>query len=165
MNQVDLSRAGDLKHEFDRAFAALHVAKEDRTEDMLAIMLFGAKYALKLGDVSGIYSNKTIARIPAARPGLLGIAGFRGAILPVYDLGALIGLPASDKPKWLAVVRGGEVAIAFEAFDGHLRVPADTIAANEYKDGGRQYLSHLIRSDDGIRSVVNLEHALKAATT
>lgn len=165
MTQVTLSRADDLKQEFDRTFAALHVTKEDRSEDLLAITLFGSKYALKLGDVSGIYSNRKIARIPAARPGLLGIAGFRGAILPVYDLGALIGLPASVKPKWLAVVRAGDVAVAFEAFDGHLRVPAHTIAANEYKDGGRQYLSHLIRSDDGIRSVVNLEHALKAATT
>ena len=165
MTDHNLSRAEDMKREFDRGFAVVHERAEARTEDLLAIGLFGAKYALRLQDVAGLSSNKKITRIPAARPGLLGIAGFRGRILPVYDLGALIGLPGSVTPRWLAVARSGDVAVAFEAFDGHLRVPAGSIAANEYKDGGRQYLSHLIRSEDGIRSIVNLENALKTATT
>ncbi len=165
MNDAILDRAEGLRREFDRTFAAAQEKKEARTENLLAITLFGAKYALRLHEIAGLYANKKIARIPASRPGLLGIAGFRGLILPVYDLGALIGLPGSVRPRWLAVVRTGDVAIAFESFDGHLRVEAEAIAPNTHKEGARQYLSHLISSGDGIRSVVDLETALKPATT
>lgn len=163
MSRGPLSRthAHELRREFDSAFARAPERKDERTVDLLGITLFGAGYALRLADVAGLYASKKIARVPAARPGLLGIAGFRGAILPVYDLAALIGLPASVRPKWLAVAKTGDVAIAFESFDGHLRVPETAVAANDYKDGARRFVSHLTPSDEGLRGVIDLDNALK----
>lgn len=164
MTDVSHARAGELKRIFDQAFALPPETKEENARDMLGITLYGNAYALALSDVAGVYSNKKIARTPSTERGLLGIAGFRGAILPVYDLGVLIGLPPSANPRWVAVIKPGDIAVAFESFDGHLRVPTADIAANDYKDAGRQYLSHLIGSEDGMRGVVDLSTALKPAT-
>ncbi|MCA0201796.1 MAG: chemotaxis protein CheW, partial [Proteobacteria bacterium] len=150
-----------LRADFDAAFIRAPEQKIERMADLLGITLFGAAYALKLQDVAGLYAGKKIARVPGSKPGLLGIAGFRGAILPVYDLAALIGLPASVRPKWLAVAKSGDIAIAFDSFDGHLRVPEAAVAVNEYKDGVRQYVSHLTQSKDGLRGVIDLDNALK----
>jgi purine-binding chemotaxis protein CheW len=161
MSPVSSTQAYELRQEFDRAFARAPERKDDHTLDLLGITLFGAAYALRLADVAGLYAGKKIARVPASRPGLLGIAGFRGAILPVYDLAALIGLPASVRPKWLAVAKSGDVAIAFDSFDGHLRVPEAAVAVNEYKDGVRRFVSHLTQSDEGLRGVIDLDNALK----
>lgn len=164
MNEPHASRAQELQRAFDRGFASLPDTKVEDTQDLLGISLYGNAYALQLSEVSGVFSNKKIARTPAIARGLLGVAGFRGAILPVYDLAVLIGLPPSVKPRWIAVVKPGDIAVAFEAFDGHLRVPKHFIAANTYKDGGRQYLSHLIDMNGEIRGVVDLAFALKPAT-
>lgn len=158
------SQAQALKQEFDSGFASLPERKEEHTADLLSITLLGTQYALHLSSVLGLYANKKITRVPAAKPGLLGIAGFRGIILPVYDLAALIGLPAGAHPKWLAVAKSGDVAIAFEAFGGHLRVPESALATNDYKDGVRRFVSQLVQSEDGLRGVIDLETALKPVT-
>jgi purine-binding chemotaxis protein CheW len=161
MSSLSSTQADHMRRAFDAAFARAPEQKDDHTVDLLGITLFGAAYALKLGDVSGLYAGKKIARMPASKPGLLGIAGFRGVILPVYDLATLIGLPASVAPKWLAIAKPGDIAIAFDSFDGHLRVPEEAVAVNEYKDGVRQYVSHLTQSQDGLCGVIDLDNALK----
>ncbi len=164
MSPVSQTQAYELRRDFDQAFARAPEQKEAHTADLLGITLFGAAYALKLGDVAGLYAGKKIARVPSVKPGLLGIAGFRGVILPVYDLAALIGLPPSVRPKWLAVAKSGDVAIAFDSFDGHLRVPETAVAVNEYKDGARRFVSHLTPSAEGLRGVIDLDNALKPVT-
>ncbi len=92
------------------------------------------------------------------------MAGFRGAILPIYDLAALVGLPASEKARWFAIVAGAELAVAFETFDGHVSVPADAVVPNESQEGSRRHFSHLLRSTDGLRAVINLASVLHPVT-
>lgn len=153
-------RAEDLQAVFDRGFAERAAPSTEETADLLAISIYRNPYALCLEAISGLHADKRITRIPVQKPALLGIAGFRGAILPVYDLGALIGLPAAEKPHWLAIVAKAGLAVAFEAFEGHLRVPANTLVPSDSKEGGRQHLSHILRSGDALRGVVNLTSAL-----
>jgi purine-binding chemotaxis protein CheW len=156
--------ARDLQIAFDSAFAHPPPTKASAGRDFIAIALGAASYALELGELAGIYSNKKITRIPSQAAGLLGIAGFRGAILPVYDLAVLIGLAPLEKPRWLGVAAKAGIAIAFEAFDGHLRVMTENIAPNTSTEGGRQHVRHLVRAADGIRAVVSLSSALKKIT-
>lgn len=161
MSPMSRTQAHELRRDFDSAFAHTPREKDRRTVDLLTISLFGTEYALRLPSVAGLYANKKIARIPASRGGLLGIAGFRGTILPVYDLATLIGLPASVRPKWVAVAKSGDLAIAFDAFNGHLRVPEAAIAINEYTEGPRRFVSHLTQTDAGLLGIIDLNIALK----
>ena len=154
-------KAAQLRATFDRAFAVEPETGTFDTIDLLAISLSGAPYALPLTAVSSLHAHKKITRIPVQATGLLGVAGFRGVILPVYDLGALIGAPAAATPHWLAMMAKEGVAIAFETFDGHLRLPKDALVANESAEGGRQHLSHLIRTGDVLRGVIDLATALR----
>jgi purine-binding chemotaxis protein CheW len=154
-------RASELRSAFDRAFTEVPHASNTEVLDLLGISIYGNPYALRLEEIAGLYANKKITRIPVQATGLLGIAGFRGAILPVYDLGALIGLPRAEKPAWLAIVAKTDVAFAFESFDGHLRVAKDTLAPNDSKEGGRQHLSHLLPSSGALRGVIDIASALR----
>ena len=58
---------------------------------------------------------------------MLGIAGFRGSILPVYDLRSLLDLSTTEAPRWLVIAAAAPVAFSFEAFEEQIRVPADAI--------------------------------------
>lgn len=153
-------RANELKRAFDQGFAQVPAPTSRNQVNLLAISLAGAPYALELKDIAGLYANKKITRIPARARGLLGVAGFRGAILPIYDLAALVGLPASERPRWFAIVAGAELAVAFETFDGHVSVPVESVIPNESQDGNRRHFSHLLRSADGLRDVINLPSVL-----
>jgi chemotaxis signal transduction protein len=163
MNQDVAHHARDLQIAFDSAFASAPEAKDEATRDLIAITLGCGIYALELQELAGIYSNKKIARIPSQAAGLLGIAGFRGTILPVYDLAVLIGLAPLEKPRWLAVAAKVGIAVAFDAFDGHLRIAAEDIAPHESTDGGRAHIRHFLRTPAGIRAVISLSSALRKA--
>jgi len=164
MSQDAAHRAQDLRIAFDSAFARAPDAKDERMRDFIAITLGGGPYAMDLHELAGIYSNKKIARIPSQAAGLLGIAGFRGTILPVYDLGVLIGLAPLEKPRWLAVAAKAGIAVAFDAFEGHLRARTEDIARHESAEGGREHVRLLLRTPAGIRAVISLSSALRKVT-
>lgn len=164
MNEFAARRASDLRADFDRTFAEAPQIGEKGEHSFLAITLGEGLFALELSEVAGIYSNKKIVRIPSVAAGLLGIAGFRGTILPVYDLAALIGVAPLEAPRWMAVAAKVGIAVAFSAFEGHLRVTPNEIALNESKEGGREYIARLLRTPEGIRGVISLASALANIT-
>lgn len=153
--------AAALRTAFDRAFAAEPEIARDETADLIGISLAGSPYALPLDSISSLHTNKKITRIPVQARGLLGIAGFRGTIVPVYDLALLVGLAPTENPRWLALTAKYGLAIAFETFDGHIRLPKDAVVPNESKEGGREYLRHLVRTDHALRGVIDLATALR----
>ena len=61
-------------------------------------------------------------------PGLLGVAGIRGGVVPVYGLYALLGYatPATP-PRWF-VLAGERVGLGFGELDGYLRISKSDIA-------------------------------------
>jgi len=153
-------RAQELRHTFDQMFARAPDVRAVQLQDLLGITIAGVSYALDLTAVTSLHAGKPISRVPGARGGLLGIAGFRGMILPVYDLAALLDLPAVEKPRWLAVVGEAGVAVAFEKFDGHLRVEDGAVVPNDVGEGARRHVRHLLQEPRGIRAVINLSSAL-----
>jgi len=44
-----------------------------------------------MAEVSGLFADKKVTRLPSPVSELSGIAGLRGAVLPVYDLAMLLG--------------------------------------------------------------------------
>lgn len=158
MNSLD---AQALRAAFDRAFATQPDVRKQDTTDLLGISLAGSPYALPLDSISTLHTNKKITRIPAQARGLLGISGFRGLIVPVYDLAVLVGLPPTQTHRWLALAGKYGLALAFENFDGHMRLPRDAVVPSDSKHGGREYLRYLVRTGNALRGVIDLATALR----
>lgn len=55
-------------------------------------------------DVSEVLSPPEYTRVPGAKPWLLGIANVRGDLLPIIDLGLLLGLPEIQVSSTLRVI-------------------------------------------------------------
>jgi len=155
-------RADALRNAFDRSFAAPRRIDQAPMADFLAIRAGAQACALQFAEIGGLYSDRKITRVPGAAQRLLGLAGFRGAIMPVYSLAAILDAPTSDTPHWLVVASGAPVAFAFEAFEFHLRVPRTAIAPREAGARASDYVREFVRAPDTVRPIVNLAAILDA---
>lgn len=118
-----------LREQFDHSFAAADAATDTEQVDLLAIRIAGDRYALRLSEVASLHADRRLVAAPSLLPELLGIAGFRGVLTPVYSLGGLLGYPIEGTKKWLIVARwAAPIAFAFDLFDAHLRVPVDRVS-------------------------------------
>jgi len=154
-------RARELGREFDRSFSLPPSIDTTAKIELLAIRVGANPFALRLSDVAGIYADKKITRVAGAAPAMLGIAGFRGAIAPIYDLARLMGQPQSQAPRWLVVARTEPIGIAFDGFDGQLRLVADAIKSQQSADA-RGYTKELAHTDSGLRQIVDLQFVIEA---
>ncbi|MFZ1990437.1 MAG: chemotaxis protein CheW [Alphaproteobacteria bacterium] len=155
-----LPRALELRREFDRSFALAPSAGETARIELLAISVAANQFALRLSDVAGIYADKRITRVPGAAPSMLGIAGFRGSIAPIYDLARLMGQPQSHAPRWLVVARAAPIAIAFDGFDGQLRLTADAIKPQQSRDA-HDYTKEFAQTEGGLRPIIDLQMVIE----
>jgi chemotaxis signal transduction protein len=157
-------RVAELQREFDRSFAEPPSAGKSASHDLLAIRLDQQHFALHLSDIAGLFADKKITPVSGASGSLLGIAGFRGAVAPVYDLQRLLGCPPVRDPRWLVMTASASVGFAFVAFDGQLRVPASAIIPQQNSDA-QILTSGVIRHDGILRPIIELSRALKAIQT
>lgn len=148
-------RAEELRQAFDRSFAEA-VTEEAPLEDFLAIGVGTDPYAIRLAEISALLADKPITRLPSPVPELLGIAGFRGAIVPVYDLRALLGYSVASPPRWVTIIAGTPVALAFDAFDGHLRLPRESRVPEGRVEPTRQHVREVLRAAGVVRPIVHL---------
>lgn len=115
----------ELRESFDHAFVQARAPLGETDEGLLAIRIRGEPYVLRLADVDGLFADRRIVPLPTAINALLGVVGFRGQLVPIYDLGQLMGHTAArETPRWIVLLKSSDpVAIAFDAFDAQLRVP------------------------------------------
>jgi chemotaxis signal transduction protein len=148
-------RAEELRRAFDRSFAEPPAAAAAPHVDLLAIRAGETPLALRVAEVTGLVADKAITPVPSAFPELVGVAGFRGAIVPVWRLAPLLGLRADGPPRWMVLVASGSdtFALAFEHLDGHLRVAA--------AHASREVLRHEGRS----LAMVDVRGVIEAVTT
>jgi len=130
-------RVAQLRAGFDRSFAEPAGSASQRMEHVLAVQVAGRPYAVRLSEVAGVFTGWSVVPVPGPRPELLGVAGHRGDLVPVYDLAALLGLAEDGRPaldaagaRWVMLAAGSEpVAFVFERPDGHLRMSPDVLPA------------------------------------
>ena len=72
------------------------------------------RYALPLEQVSEVVEAPQVTALPHAPPDVLGVTNLRGAVVPVLDTGALLGLGALGSAPYAAVAESeyGQVALA-----------------------------------------------------
>jgi purine-binding chemotaxis protein CheW len=152
-------RAAALREAFDRAFAEPAGGAQVQLRAFLAIGIGGAAHAIDIAEISGLHAGKPITALPDAAPEFLGLAGFRGVVVPVYDLRVLLGQPAQAAPRWLVTAQAAPVAFAFDAFEGHLRVPLETIVREEE---GQSRTRRALRMEGVVRPIVEIASLVEA---
>jgi chemotaxis signal transduction protein len=151
----------EMRAAFDRSFGAMQRPATAAAEDVLGVRVGGVPYALRLADVAGVFAGRPITPLPGEMPGLLGLAGFRGAVLPVYDLGVLLGHGGAIAPRWMFIATGRSVALAVERFEGYLRLERSAIARAEGDVSG-PHVRDVARSAGTVRGIVSVSSVLEA---
>lgn len=150
-------RVAELRTGFDRSFAEQPPRRHVEFDELLAVRAGERRYALRLAQTSGLHLDRPITPLPGPVPALLGVAGFSGAVVPVYDLGALLGRPVPETPRWLVMAAGAPLlALAFNDLDGHLRVPSDSIVGETDGHGLRDCLRGMVPLPGGMRAIVDV---------
>jgi chemotaxis signal transduction protein len=151
-----------LRRAFDAGFAQAPPSRPPAEEDLLAIRVAGDAYALPLGDIAGLFKDRRVIPIPSPLPELLGVTSLRGAIVPVYDLSALLGYPPGGSGRWLVLARApAPVGLTFDAFEGQVRVPRRTIRpAGE--EGARRHVGQAVRAGTILRQLVDVASVIEA---
>jgi chemotaxis signal transduction protein len=153
------ARAMELRRVFDQARALPFASgKEEQTESLLAVRVSGDAYAIKVGEITSLVAGRKIVAIPSPIPELVGLAGIRGALVPVYSLHVLLGYIApTQQSRWL-VLCGTEdsFALALDDFEGYLRIAGRQVYPIEQKDAVRIHVKEVVRATDMVRAVVSI---------
>lgn len=153
-------RAAMLREAFDRAFAEPPAVERREALDLLSVRLGGDPFALRLEQTAGLFSDRKITPVPTPIRELCGVAGVRGALVPVYDLAAVMGYGLAATARWLVIARAAPVAFAFEIFEGQLRIDANALIAHEAS--GREHVREVARAAALSRPVVDLPSVIAA---
>lgn len=158
-------RLRELRAEFDSSFGRPARRHDVEHDELLAVRAGGRAYALRLSQTEGLFPDRPVTPLPGPQPALLGLAGFGGGIVPVYDLAALLGHPIPERPRWLVLAAGSPpLALAFHQLDGHVRVPAGAIVT-EAAGQPRGCLRGMVPLAGGTRPIVDLPAARAAVHT
>jgi purine-binding chemotaxis protein CheW len=154
-------RAAELRRSFDRSFVEVQHFEPILTEDFLSIHVGGDPYVLRLAEIAGLFTDKRITEVPTRVAELKGVAGFRGTMVPVYDLAALLHYPPSKATRWMVLAQAAPVALAFDAFDGHFRFPRQAVTSRAEADS-HGHVRQIVHAEDGPRSIVHLPSVIAA---
>jgi chemotaxis signal transduction protein len=157
------AKAAELRNAFDRARALPFLLEvRERIENLLVLRVSGDAFAIRLGEISGLATDRKIIAFPSPIPELLGVAAIRSRLVPVYSLAALLGYSAQATPgRWL-VLCGTEapVGLAINDFEGYVRVPLSRVYAAGQKDASL-HVRHVVRAADTARDVVSIPHIIE----
>lgn len=152
----------ELKRTFDQTFAEAPPVEGRPHDDLLAVSVAGDPYAIRLPEVAGLVSDSKITWLPGSDAALLGLMGLRGTLVPVYDLRLVLGYPRAPVPRWFLIAAVTQVALAFDRFEGHLRVAREAVSPDAAPRAANQspYLHEVVRIDQLVRPVIHLPSVL-----
>ena len=154
-------RAPALRRAFDATFALSIEEAPAAGDDFLSIRLGGDFYALRLTEVAGIFADRKITSLPTGVTELTGLAGFRGAMVPVYDLAALMHYPPAGAARWMAIAATAPVGFTFDRFEGHVRCPSGSIAS-ALNSQVREHVRDVVHGADRGHFVIDLPSVIAA---
>jgi chemotaxis signal transduction protein len=157
-----MSRALEMRAAFDRSFAEPPRTEQAPLQDFLAIRVGTDPYAIRLTDISGLFVDRPITPLTSDDPAFIGIAGVRGTVVPVYDLGAFLGYPPGGARRWLLLIGGAVLALAFEAFEGHLRLPRAALATQVGQERSAVFVQEVLHAAGSVQPIVQVAAILQA---
>ncbi len=119
--------AARLQRLFDVSFAEPRREPVSQ-EKFLAIRIAGQPYAVRVSQLASVHADREIVPIPGPEPALLGLAGVRGTVVPIYDLRLLLGHCVSPAaPRWIAIgALEPRLAVAFDELEACTEAPGET---------------------------------------
>lgn len=154
------TQAAALRAAFDRSFVEPAQLEMTSMEDLLAVRAGDEVVAIRLSEIAGLYVDKKVTRVPGGDPALLGIAGFRGMIQPVYCIATLLGCPTVTAPRWLVIAAAAPVALAFDGFERQMRVAAEAIRPRDVSADDRPYARGFVPVQQFVRPILHLPSLL-----
>lgn len=152
--------AAALRLAFDRAFALAPDANVVTHDGLLAIRIGATPYLVRLAEVSGLFADKKVTGLPSPIRELLGIAGLRGTVLPVYDLGMMLGYTKAAAPRWLLVAAAAPIGLAFDGFDGYVSAPHGAVAPEAHAETRQRFVREILQIEVA-RPVIHLPSVLE----
>jgi chemotaxis signal transduction protein len=159
------SSALGLRRAFDQAFASPAADPSREVEPFVLLKVGDGAYAIRVREIRGFAAARKIVALPSAVRELLGLAGFRGSLVPVYDLAGLLGHgPLGRPPCWFILCGDADpLALAFADFDGyveHLRADLRSRGTEE-----RSHVREVLVHGTGARSVIDIPSIISAVQT
>jgi len=151
----------EARAEFDRAFASAAAPPAARREGALAVMVGADRYVLRVSELNGVFVDRPVTWIPANTKAFLGVAVLGTAVLPVWDLRVLLGYPAQGRPRWLASVGGWTVALAFDAYAGHLEPDAGAFSAADPGAAAGEQVREMVAWEGTLLPVLDVERVIR----
>ena len=160
-DNIDGHKAAQLRQAFDCTFALPPSLASPEVEDLVTIRVAGDPYAIRLLDIAEIVTERRVVSVPSVTPDLLGLAGIRGGIVPVFGLSSILGYgPEPGSPRWM-ILCGSEdpIALAFSEYEGYLRLPTSALHSDEnFHTTGKhlKYVNQVASTPDGARAVISI---------
>jgi chemotaxis signal transduction protein len=155
-------RVAEARRAFDASFAAPPQSGMEEVEDLLCFRIRGDGYAFRIGDIAGVTLAGRVVPLPSPALELLGIAGHRGSLVPVYSLAGILGYGAGrETPRWLILVGGRDpVGLAVEELEGFRRVPRRDLHGPGQGPG--KHVDQFARSGPIVRGILRLDSVMAA---
>lgn len=146
-----------LRREFDASFALPSTGGGEETDSFLALTVGADPYAIAVREIAGLTAARKIVSLASSMAALLGLAGVRGDVLPVYSLAALMGYAREEKaPRWFVLGKGlGRVAFAFGELEGQIAFPRSDLLAHD-GGSGRKHVRAVLRTAKALRGVIDM---------
>lgn len=154
------ARALELRRAFDDSFARPARGRVADVERLLQLRCGADAHAFRLRDIGGLTAARKIVPIASAIPEVLGLAGVRGNLVPVYSLAALLGYGSeSEAPRWFVSVREGEpIAFGFARLEGYVELATSALHAGKAPRTHVQALAHR-QAENGQQTIAVLDVA------
>lgn len=162
---IPAERAAALRDEFDLSFAVPPSPETRGAENLLAIVVGGHPYALRLSEVGALVADRPVVPVPTGDSRFLGIIGYRSLVIPVFDLAAMLGYATAGTPRWIALAGTTDrpIGLAFERFDAQVQI-RDGIAAGTDGAPGRTapHVAGAVSHDGVVRSILSIDSLIGA---
>jgi purine-binding chemotaxis protein CheW len=122
-------------------------------------------YAVPVADVREVLKSYYLTTVPNTPDYILGVMSLRGAMLPIIDLCKRFGLApgAKDEKSRIVVVSSAdeEVGLVVDQVTGVFRILPDEVKpVPENLEQGAEFLRGIVRTDDRLYILLDLEKAL-----
>jgi chemotaxis signal transduction protein len=163
-SQSASATAERLRQEFDGAFAQPLGGAAPVWDTLISIRVREDPFALRLSEIAGLFVDRAVTPMPTPFPELLGVTGFRGSVIPVFDLGAILGYPPAAAPRWLSLSSGASpIGLAFDGFEGTEKITAAPDPEGSGASGAGRHVRHVARAAGGPpRPIVDIPSILDA---
>ena len=124
-----------LRRQFDQSFSQPPAQAQAR-RDFILLATGGRRAAVELLELKGLERGLSVVPLPSTSAAVIGIAALKGTVLPVFDLGVLLGGAAVAEAWWstpsmlqVQTPEGDSAGLAFEHLLHFARVPAAEVYA------------------------------------